>query len=356
MSIDNVTARIAVIQSQLAAMAPVGPASAGGVLGNAGAVEAADFAQALQRATSAVATSQSGASAGARGPAATTAAAASTNGGGTSDLAASVIEKAKSYLGMPYVWGGDSPSDGGMDCSGLVQHVYGSVGIDLPRVSADQARSGTAVGSMAEARPGDLIAWDNSSRNNGADHIAIYLGNGKMLHAPYTGSVIKIEDVSTPPDYIRRVLPETSPVARTSAAGAVPAAAASAGGPVAFERLFAVAEQRYGVDAGLLSAIARAESSYAPRAVSPAGAQGLMQLMPATARSLGVTDSFDPAQAVDGAARLMRELLDRFDGRTELALAGYNAGPGAVLRYGGVPPYPETQGYVQKIMSWMEAA
>ena len=80
-----------------------------------------------------------------------------------------------------------------------------------------------------------------------------------------------------------------------------------------------------------------------------------MQLMPGTARGLGVTDAYEPAQAVDGAARLLKGLLDRF-GSTELALAAYNAGPGAVLRYGGVPPYAETQKYVRSVMSTLETA
>ena len=80
-----------------------------------------------------------------------------------------------------------------------------------------------------------------------------------------------------------------------------------------------------------------------------------MQLMPATAHGLGVTNAYDPAQAVDGAARLLSSLLDRF-GSTELALAAYNAGPGAVLRYDGIPPYPETQNYVRSVMSTLEAA
>ena len=80
-----------------------------------------------------------------------------------------------------------------------------------------------------------------------------------------------------------------------------------------------------------------------------------MQLMPATASGLGVHNSFDPNQAVDGAARLLKDLLGRFD-RTDLALAAYNAGPGAVLRYDGIPPYPETQNYVRSVMAMMETA
>jgi soluble lytic murein transglycosylase-like protein len=116
-----------------------------------------------------------------------------------------------------------------------------------------------------------------------------------------------------------------------------------------FADLFASAGAAHGVDPALLAAVAEVESGLDPTAVSPAGAQGLMQLMPATAAELGVTDPFDPAQAVDGAARLLRGHLDRF-GSVELALAAYNAGGGAVSRHGGIPPYPETQAYVRRVL------
>lgn len=119
------------------------------------------------------------------------------------------------------------------------------------------------------------------------------------------------------------------------------------GGPYA--DLFAAAGARHGVDPNLLSAVAWAESGYRPDAVSPAGAQGLMQLMPGTAQGLGVQDPFDPAQAVDGAARLLAGHLRKYQGSVPLALAAYNAGPGAVARHGGVPPYAETQAYIAKI-------
>jgi hypothetical protein len=95
---------------------------------------------------------------------------------------------------------------------------------------------------------------------------------------------------------------------------------------------------------------AAAESGFDPRAVSPKGALGLMQLMPGTARELGVSDPFDPAQSVRGGARYLRRLLDRFGGRLDLALAAYNAGPGAVEEHGGVPPYRETREYVRKVI------
>ena len=110
-----------------------------------------------------------------------------------------------------------------------------------------------------------------------------------------------------------------------------------------------------GIDENQFLALVYQESRFNPCAKSPAGAIGLAQLMPGTAKGLGVTDPFDPTQSVDGAARLMRDLLDRF-GRVDHALAGYNAGPGAVLRYDGVPPYAETQGYVAKILALVEGA
>lgn len=324
MSIASVEARITQIQGQLQQLAPT-------------SMNGAQFAQMMTGATAAY--SPTGAPA--------------TSSTTTADA---VIAEAKKYVGMPYVWGGSSPADGGMDCSGLLQYVYGKYGVDLPRVSADQARAGVEVGSLAEARPGDLVAWDNSSRNVGADHIAMYLGDGMILDAPRTGldiRIISIEDAGLgTPDYIRRVLPD-SPVT-SSAPVAAPSSTSSVAG-VPYADLFNAAGRQYGVDPVLLAAMARTESNFDPAAVSPAGAQGLMQLMPGTAKGLGVTDPFDPTQSVDGAARLMRDLLDRF-GRIDHALAGYNAGPGAVLRYDGIPPYAETQGYVSKILALVQGA
>ena len=329
MSIGAVEARIAQIQGELQRLSPTAPMN--------GAV----FAQMMSGATAAYAPGTASATG---SPSAST---------GSADA---VIATARQYVGMPYVWGGSSPADGGMDCSGLVQYAYGQHGIDLPRVSADQARAGSPVASMAEARPGDLVAWDNSGRNVGADHIAIYLGDGMILEAPRTGldiRVISIEDSGHgTPDFIRRVLPD-APVGGVSPVGAPTTSSRVSGVP--FADLFNAAGAQHGVDPVLLAAMARTESSFDPSAVSPAGAQGLMQLMPGTAKGLGVTDPFDPVQSVQGAAQLMRDLLDRF-GRVDHALAGYNAGPGAVLRYDGIPPYAETQGYVSKILALVQGA
>ena len=111
------------------------------------------------------------------------------------------------------------------------------------------------------------------------------------------------------------------------------------------------AAQRHGVDPVLLTAMAEVESGFDPQAISHKGAQGLLQLMPATARRFGVANSFDPDQNVDGGARYLDWLLTHFSGDEQLALAGYNAGEGAVDRYQGIPPFPETERYVVRVLS-----
>jgi hypothetical protein len=110
------------------------------------------------------------------------------------------------------------------------------------------------------------------------------------------------------------------------------------------------AAERYGVPIRLVSAVIRAESGFNPRAVSRKGAQGLMQLMPTTAATLGVRNSFDPRDNINGGVRHLRGLIDRFANNLPFALAAYNAGERAVLQYGGIPPYPETQDYVTKVL------
>lgn len=117
----------------------------------------------------------------------------------------------------------------------------------------------------------------------------------------------------------------------------------------AFKAEIAAAAAAYGVEEAIVRAIIHAESAYRPNALSRVGAQGLMQLMPATARRFGVTNAFDPGQNIRGGVQYLAWLLKRFNGDLTLASAGYNAGEGAVDRYKGVPPYSETQRYVQRV-------
>ena len=110
------------------------------------------------------------------------------------------------------------------------------------------------------------------------------------------------------------------------------------------------AARRHDVDPALIEAMIEAESAWDPRAVSRTGAQGLMQIMPATARDLALVSPFDPVENVRAGTAYLRQMLDRFEGRVELALAAYNAGPSTVEAYGGVPPYPETVAYVRRVL------
>ncbi|MCW2578767.1 MAG: Lytic transglycosylase catalytic [Blastococcus sp.] len=273
----------------------------------------------------------------------TSAASASSPSGATPSESA-VVAQAQKYLGVPYLWGGTDPAKG-LDCSGFTQRVYKDLGIDLPRTSSQQATAGQPVASLAQARAGDLVFFDYASDRPGIDHVGVYIGGGKMIAAPQAGEKVKVQDVGTP-TVIRRALPAETPSVASSGGGA-----GLAGVP--YSNLFTQAADRYGIDASLLAAVASQESSFDTAAVSPAGAQGLMQFMPATAKGLGV-DPLDPASAINGAARYLSQLTGQF-GSTQLALAAYNAGPGTVTRYGGVPPYSETQNYVRAVMTKAEA-
>ena len=247
---------------------------------------------------------------------------------GSTDAAATAVQDALSQIGVPYTWGGESPGKD-FDCSGLVQWAYGKAGISLPRVAADQATAGVAV-TAADAQAGDLVFFGSP-----VHHVGIYLGEGKMIDAPHTGADVRIEpvDLSTC-TAIRRV-------AGTTSLSGLPAAATP------YLSDIQTAATKAGISPALVAAVAWQESGFDATATSGAGARGLMQLMPATAAGLGA-DPADPAQNLDAGAKYLATQLRAFDGRVDLALAAYNAGPNAVHRAGGVPDYPETQDYVDR--------
>lgn len=330
MSVQDVAARIQQIQGQIALLS--GQSATASSTTSTGA---ADFAAALEGAVD------------------------STGGtAATGSAGDAVVAEARKYLGVPYVWGGTDPKTG-LDCSGLVQLVYKKFGIDLPRVSYQQAKAGEAVPSLAQAKPGDILAFGHP-----VHHVAIYIGDNKMIEAPRPGKDVRVSPVYETPSAIRRVLPDTGVAAASSpaaAGGATRARGITSAGLVTsglqvagtpYASTFNAAATKYGVPATLLAAVAHQESGFKANAVSPAGARGLMQLMPATARSLGV-NPMNPTEAVDGAARLLRGLISEF-GRVDYALAAYNAGPGAVHRYHGIPPYAETRRYVPAVLAYQQ--
>ena len=254
--------------------------------------------------------------------------------------ASHVISLAASLEGTPYVWGGSSTS--GFDCSGLVQYVYGQSGVTLPRTSQEQATVGSPVASLSQAQPGDLLFFAGSDGTaSSPGHVGIYVGNGQMIDAPYTGTVVQQQPVDAAAVVgIRRVLPDV-------ATGSVVMGQVTV--PAQYVTPIETAAAANGIPASLLAALVSQESGFNPSAVSSAGAQGIAQIMPSTAAGMGV-NPLDANQSINAAAQLLGSYSAKF-GSYANALAAYNAGPNAVQRYGGVPPYPETQAYVPAVLS-----
>jgi soluble lytic murein transglycosylase-like protein len=131
--------------------------------------------------------------------------------------------------------------------------------------------------------------------------------------------------------------------------------AGTAGDGGEYDSVIEQASERYGIDPAVLHGLIQQESGFDPNAQSGAGASGLTQLMPGTASSMGVANPLNPTESIEGGARYLSQLMSQFGGNTEDALAAYNAGPGAVQQYGGIPPYAETQSYVSKVLGYAEA-
>jgi soluble lytic murein transglycosylase-like protein len=195
--------------------------------------------------------------------------------------------------------------------------------------------TGFAV-EVAELRNGFTISHRSREMRDGS--VRLYLDDAKKSFVDLRAE--EIASYSTQPD------PEPPPSLQTSSL-ATPSPAAPA---KSTDQIVREASETHGVDSDFIHSVIRQESSGNAKAVSPAGARGLMQLMPSTAEKLGVKDSFSPEQNIHGGARYLRELLERYHGDAIKALAAYNAGPGAVDRYHGVPPYRETRLYVQRIV------
>ena len=172
-----------------------------------------------------------------------------------------------------------------------------------------------------------------------------------MIAAAGAGSPSPSTPTSTSFD---QQLSQATDATATSASTSSTAVDSTGSGSVPYEQLIDASAQKYGIDPAVLKGLIKQESGFNPDAGSSAGAQGLTQLMPGTASAMGVTNLHDPAQSIDGGAHYLKMQLDRFGGDYSKALAAYNAGPGAVQRYGGVPPYSETQNYVKNVLAFAQ--
>lgn len=193
----------------------------------------------------------------------------------------------------------------------------------------------------SDLRSGDIPAFLTNSVVVGGSSGVSSTGEAPSV----SSSLVSVISPIQPPEVLS-TSPESSDVS-------IPSSAQSRS--VEIQRLVVQTAQRHGVDPALALAVAKAESNFNPNEVSHKGAMGVMQLMPGTAKALGVSNPLDPTQNIDGGIRYLKQLIDRFGGNIVLAIAAYNAGPNAISRYGGIPPYPETQAFVRRVLTYWEA-
>lgn len=265
-----------------------------------------------------------------------------------------IVDEAAKFLGVPYVWGGASPS--GFDCSGLVQYVLGQLGVQVPHGSVAQSQLGTPVADMSQAEPGDLLFFEpgeNGAPPGEPGHVGIYVGNGEMIDAPETGETVQVQPVPCAPLAIRRIeVPVTGPAEASSKSGSVEMGAVSV--PDEYAGLIEQASAQSGTPSSLLAAVLYNESRFEPGVVSSAGAEGIAQFMPATAAANGV-EPFAPSSAIPGAAELLASFHSAFGSWSD-AVAAYAAGGGAVQAADGIPLDGTTPQYVARTLAEAEMA
>lgn len=222
------------------------------------------------------------------------------------------------------------------------------------------------LGSLLKAMRGATNAFGTDEKSAGSgimtemmdEHLAAAVAKGGGLGL---GKVLMDQLASAnDPDAPRRIRIAPVPATRIPASGGAPEEvlrtpeSRSRSRVDDFADIISRAADKYGLQPGLIRAVITQESAGRPDAVSPKGAKGLMQLIDSTAAEMGVRDSFDPEENVLGGSKYLRKLLDRWNGNLEKALAGYNAGPAAVEKYGGIPPFRETQNYVARVLGRIE--
>lgn len=204
----------------------------------------------------------------------------------------------------------------------------------------------------SEAEPvlgGQLSAVESDLASQAAGGSASSGASGAASVSPTYGTYSSLGSSYPSTAYQSTAYPEASSLPSTETAAA--SAAGAPQGASAYEPLIEQAAARNGIEPAVLYGLIEQESGFNPSIYSSDGAAGLTQLMPSTAASLGVTEPLNPTQSIEGGARLLGELQRQYGGNVELALAAYNAGPGAVDKYGGIPPYPETEAYVTKVLA-----